>query len=68
MTCLLCLIMKDKSSAEIANDFNTYFANIGKNLSSQIDQDAANADYKSYLTSHTEEKKLNLKVFLQITL
>ena len=43
-------------SAEIANAFNIYFANIGKNLSSQIDQNVANADYKSYLTSPTEEK------------
>ena len=43
-------------SVEIANAFNTYFANIGKNLSSQIDQSDTNADYKLYLTSHTEEK------------
>ena len=33
-----------------------YFANIGKNLSSQIDQSDTNADYKLYLTSPTEEK------------
>ena len=43
-------------SVEIANAFNTYFANIGKNLSSQIDQSDTNADYKLYLTSPTEEK------------
>ena len=43
-------------SVEIANVFNTYFANIGKNLSSQIDQSDTNADYKLYLTSPTEEK------------
>ena len=43
-------------SAEIANAFNLYFANIGKNLSSQIDQNVANAEYKSYLTSPTKEK------------
>ena len=43
-------------SVEIANAFNTYFANIGKNLSSQIDQTDANADYQLYLTSPTEEK------------
>ena len=43
-------------SSEIANAFNIYFANIGKNLSSQIDQNVANADYKSYLTPPTEEK------------
>ena len=43
-------------SAKIANAFNIYFANIGKNLSSQIDQNVANADYKSYLTLPTAEK------------
>ena len=37
-------------STEIANAFNTYFANIGKNLSSQIDQNNVIADYKQYLT------------------
>ena len=42
-------------STEIANAFNTYFANIGKNLSSQIDQNVDDADYKQYLTSHTAE-------------
>ena len=42
-------------STEIANAFNTYFANIGKNLSSQIDQNIEDADYKQYLTSHTAE-------------
>ena len=42
-------------STEIANAFNIYFANIGKNLSSQIDQNFANADYKSYLILLTEE-------------
>ena len=42
-------------SLEIANAFNVYFANIGKNLSSQIDQDNVNADYKQYLTSPTKE-------------
>ena len=43
-------------SVEIANAFNTYFANIGKHLSSQIDQSDTNADYKLYFTSPTEEK------------
>ena len=43
-------------SVEIANAFNTYFANIGKNLSSQIDQSDANADYKLYLAAPIEEK------------
>ena len=38
-------------SVEIANAFNTYFANIGKKQSYQIDQSDANADYKLYLTS-----------------
>ena len=42
-------------SLEIANAFNVYFANIGKNLSSQIDQNIFNADYKQYLTSPTKE-------------
>ena len=42
-------------STEIANAFNTYFANIGKNLSSQIDQNNVIADYKQYLTSPTRE-------------
>ena len=42
-------------SLEIANAFNVYFANIGKNLSSQIDQNNVNADYKQYLTSPTKE-------------
>ena len=43
-------------SVEIANAFNTNLGNIGKNLSSQIDQSDANADYKLYLISLTEEK------------
>ena len=42
-------------STEIANAFNTYFANIGKNLSTQIDQNNVIADYKQYLTSPTRE-------------
>ena len=42
-------------SLEIANAFNVYFANIGKNLSSQIDQNNVNDDYKQYLTSPTKE-------------
>ena len=42
-------------STEIANAFNAYFANIGKNLSSQIDQNNVIADYKQYLTSPTRE-------------
>ena len=42
-------------SLEIANAFNVYFANIGKNLSSQIDQNNVTADYKQYLTSLTKE-------------
>ena len=42
-------------STEIANAFNTYFTNIGKNLSSQIDQNNVIADYKQYLTSPTRE-------------
>ena len=42
-------------STGIENAFNTYFANIGKNLSSQIDQNIVDADYKQYLTSHTAE-------------
>ena len=42
-------------STEIANAFNTYFANIRKNLFSQIDQNIVQADYKQYLTSHTDE-------------
>ena len=33
-------------SREFANAFNTYFANIGKKLSSQIDQNNVIADYK----------------------
>ena len=42
-------------STKIANAFNTYFANIGKNLSSQIDQNIDEADYKQYQTSYTAE-------------
>ena len=42
-------------STEIANAFNTYFANIGKNLSSEIDQNNVIVDYKQYLTSPTRE-------------
>ena len=42
-------------SLEIANAFNVYFANIEKNLSSQIVQNIVNADYKQYLTSPTKE-------------
>ena len=41
---------------EIANAFNIYFAHIGKNLSSTIEQDDTNADYKQYLNSPTAEK------------
>ena len=40
-------------ASEIANPFNKYFANIRKNVSSQIDQN--NADYKQYPTSPTKE-------------
>ena len=40
-------------SLEIVNAFNAYFANIRKNLSSQINRDNVNADYKQYLTSPT---------------
>ena len=42
-------------STEIANAINTYFANIGKNLSSKINPNIVDADYKQYLTSHTAE-------------
>ena len=42
-------------SLEIANAFNVYFANIEKNLSSQIDHNNVNDDYKQYLTSPTKE-------------
>ena len=42
-------------STEIANALHTYFANIGKNLSSQINQNNVIADYKQYLTSPTRE-------------
>ena len=41
---------------EIANAFNIYFAHIGKNLSSTIEQDDTNADNKQYLNSPTAEK------------
>ena len=41
---------------EIANAFNIYFAHIGKNLSSTIEQDDTNAHYKQYLNSPTAEK------------
>ena len=42
-------------STKIANAFNIYFANIEKKLSSQIDENIVHADYKQYLTSHTDE-------------
>ena len=42
-------------SLEIANAFNVYFATVGKNISSQIDQNNVHADYKQYLTSPTKE-------------
>ena len=54
-------------STEIANAFNTYYANIGKNFSSQIDQNNVTADYKQYLTSPTKET-LNLNVLPRIIL
>ena len=54
-------------STELANAFNTYYANIGKNLSSQIDQNNVTADYKQYLTSPTKET-LNLNVLPRIIL
>ena len=34
---------------EIANAFNSYFANIGKILSSKIEHDDITVDYKQYL-------------------
>ena len=59
MKCLYYLPTKEgrdlAGSTKIANAFNTYFVNIGKNLSSQIDQNIDDADYKQYLTSHTAE-------------
>ena len=36
---------------EIANAFNSYFANIGTNLSSKIEHDHITVDYKQYLNS-----------------
>ena len=36
-------------SIEIANAFNTYFTNIGKNLSSKFGQSDANADFIDYI-------------------
>ena len=48
-------------SVEIANTFNAYFANIGKNLTSQIDQSDANADYKFYLHTSPTEGKMQFK-------
>ena len=54
-------------SLEIANAINVYFANIGKKLSSQIDQNNVNADYKQYLTSPTM-RRYNLNVLPKIIL
>ena len=42
-------------STEIANAFSVYFANIGKNFFSQIDQNNVIADYKQYLISPTKK-------------
>ena len=54
-------------SLEIADAFNVYFANIGKNLLSHIDQNNVNADYKQYLSSPLR-KRYNFNVLPKIIL
>ena len=45
----------------IANAFNVYFANIGKNLASEIEQNVNIIDYTQYLSTPITETRLQFK-------
>ena len=50
------------NAKDIANAFNVYFANIGKNLASEIEQNITdNADYTQYVSTPLTETKLQFK-------
>ena len=50
------------NAKDIANAFNIYFANIGKNLASEIEQNITdNADYTQYVRTPLTETKLQFK-------
>ena len=50
------------NAKDIANAFNVYFANIGKNLGSEIEQNITDsADYTQYVTTPLTETKLQFK-------
>ena len=46
---------------DIANAFNVYFANIGKNFASEIEQNVNIIDYTQYLSTHITETRLQFK-------
>ena len=50
------------NAKDIANAFNVYFANIGKNLASEIEQNITdNDDYTQYVSTPLTETKLQFK-------
>ena len=50
------------SAKDIANAFNVYFANIGKNLASEIEQNMNDIiDYTQYLSTPITETRLQFK-------
>ena len=49
------------NAKDIANAFNVYFANIGKNLASEIEQNVNIIDYTQYLSTPITETKLQFK-------
>ena len=50
------------NAKDITNAFNVYFANIGKNLASEIEQNITdNADYTQYVSTPLTETKLQFK-------
>ena len=49
------------NAQDIANAFNVYFANIGKNLASEIEQNVNIIDYTQYLSTPITETRLQFK-------
>ena len=49
------------NAKDIANAFNVYFANIGKNLASEIEQNVNIIDYTQYLSTPRTETRLQFK-------
>ena len=49
------------NAKDIANAFNVYFANIGKNLASEIEQNVNIIDYTQYLSTPITETRLQFK-------